>query len=126
MRSHGMIYRPDGTLKSSWSWQDQTRGSTFEIAVEHGDTVLLADPEHPGCPDELDYRHCATREEMRKHVANEAMTEVIISLPHASDHDHFLTPGLMIVKRPKGQPSAEAVYEPLAHIERLRPQGETR
>jgi len=123
MRSIGIIYDQQGQHRASWHWQDRTRGCPFHLPVQHGDEVVLLDPEHPDCPDELDHSQCETRDEIRKHVPDEAMTEVTVSLPHAPDHDHFLTPGLMVVKRPKGQPSATAVHEPLARIERRNPQG---
>ena len=125
MRSIGVIFANGGGLRAAWHWQDRTRGCPFHLPIQHGDEVVLLDPEHPDCPDEIDPRKMQDRQELRNLTPDEARTEIKVSLPSDPDHEHFIMAGLMVVKEPKGQPDAEAIHVPEAVIERIAPQGKS-
>ena len=94
MRSHGLIYRADGTLKAAWSWQDRTRPCSFHLPIEDGDEVIVLDPEHPDIPDELDVEMVRARQAAMRPEWARARTTLRVSVRRDPNREAVLHPGL--------------------------------
>ena len=101
--------------KASWAWQDHTRTCPFHIPIEHGDRVLLIDPEHPEAPDELEHGMLRDLDNFKRGLHPDAHVEVEIVTGQDEWMDYFLQPGHplkhethLILKRPKGQRDVKA------------------
>ncbi len=127
MRSHGLIYRPDGTLKHAWSWQDRTRDCPFHIPIEDGDEVVLLDAEHPDVPDELAREEIRDRQRVMRAEWAQARSVVIVRVP-GGENEYMLNGGIdrgepvvKVLSRSTERKDESFVDEPLAHIERKHP-----
>src|SRR5574337_307789 len=118
MRSVGILYNPDGSFHSGWTWNEPDRNCPFHLPVQQGHQVLLIDPEHEGVDVDLCHAPPRRKQEALSAFPPEAITDITVSLPFAPGHDHYLTPGLMIVKKPKGDSRAKGEHDREARIER--------